>query len=128
MSRKSCGASGGNRSSHMAVWTPAKAAPIGPSANRLVPLCKRRRCRLRLSPKTCREHASKCTQTAETFPPGEQRQKFLDMAADWTRLAASIEDLEASFSRVPANANEPYRFGSRIDAQQSHTAEEEAAT
>jgi hypothetical protein len=83
-----------------------------------------------LNPKTCREHASKCTQTAETFPPGEQRQKFLEMAADWTTLAASVEDLEASFSQASANVNEPYRFGSRIDAQQSHTAEreEEAAT
>lgn len=82
-----------------------------------------------LNPKTCREHASKCTQTAETFPPGEQRQKFLDMAEDWTRLADSVEGLEASLSQAPANSNEPYRFGSRIDAQQSLTAkrEEEAA-
>jgi hypothetical protein len=76
-----------------------------------------------LNPKTCREHASKCTQTAETFPAGEQRQKFLDMAADWTRLAASVEDSEASLAQAPANENEPYRFGSRIDAQRSHTAE-----
>ena len=60
------------------------------------------------------EHASKCTQTAETFPPGEQRQKFLDMAEDWTRLANSVEGLEASLSQAPANSNEPYRFGSRI--------------
>jgi hypothetical protein len=69
-----------------------------------------------LNPKICREQASKCTQTAETFPPGEQRQRFLDMAEDWTRLADSVEGLEA-------------RFGSRIDAQQSLTAkrEEEAA-
>jgi hypothetical protein len=66
------------------------------------------------NPKTCREHASKCTQTAETFPPGEQRQKFLDMAEDWTRLAASIEDLEASLSQPPPNANEPYRFGHEL--------------
>jgi len=72
-----------------------------------------------LDPKTCREHASKCTQTAETFPPGEQRQKFLDMATDWTRLAASIEDLEASLSQASVNGNEPYRFGSRIDAQRT---------
>jgi hypothetical protein len=28
------------------------------------------------TPKTCREHASKCIQTAESFPSGEQRQKF----------------------------------------------------
>jgi len=76
-----------------------------------------------LNPKTCREHASKCTQRAETFPPGEQRQKFLDMAADWTRLAATVEDLEASSSQAPANANEPYRFGSRIYAQQLHERE-----
>jgi len=76
-----------------------------------------------LNPKICREHASKCKQTAETFPHGEQRQKFLDMAADWTRLAGSVEDLEASFSQPPGNANEPYRFGSRIDVQKSRTAE-----
>ena len=82
-----------------------------------------------LNPKTCREHASKCTQTAETFPPGEKRQKFLDMAEDWTRFAASIEDLEASLSQAAANENEPYRFGSRIEAQQSRAKhEEEAAT
>ena len=82
-----------------------------------------------LNPKICREHASKCMQTAETFPPGEHRQKFLDMAEDWTRLAASVEGLEASLSRAPANSNEPYRFGSRIDAKRSHTAErEEKAT
>ena len=74
-----------------------------------------------LNPKICREHASKCTQTAETFPPGEQRQKFLDMAEDWTRLAESVEGLEASLAQAPANSNEPYRFGSRIEAQQSLT-------
>ena len=69
-------------------------------------------------------------QTAETFPPGEQRQKFVAMAKHWTILAADVESLEAQFAKEPANTNEPYRFGSRIDAQQSHTAEreEEAAT
>jgi hypothetical protein len=67
-----------------------------------------------LNPKICREHASKCTQTGETFPPGAQRQKFLDMAEDWTRLATTIEDLEASLSLPPASANDPYRFGSGI--------------
>jgi hypothetical protein len=76
-----------------------------------------------LNPKTCREHASKCTQTAETFPPGEQRQKFLNMAEDWMRLAVSIESLEASLSQPPANdASEPYRFGSRIEAQRTGNA------
>jgi hypothetical protein len=62
--------------------------------------------------------------------PIQQRKQFLDIAEDWTRLAVSIEDLEASLSQAPANANEPYRFGSRVDAQQSRTAKrkEEAAT
>ena len=83
-----------------------------------------------LNPKTCRESHQNARKRLRHFRPERQRQKFLDMAADWTRLAASIEDLEASFSQPPANANEPYRFASRIDAQQSHTAEreEEAAT
>jgi hypothetical protein len=82
------------------------------------------------TPKICREHARKCIQTAEAFPPGEQRQKFVAMAKHWTTLAADVESLEAQLAKEPANTNEPYRFGSRIDAQQSRAAkrEEEAAT
>lgn len=71
-----------------------------------------------LTPKICREHASKCTQTAEKLPPGAQRQMFLDMAVSWLSLAAKIESSEALLASSPANdPNEPYRFGSRIDAQ-----------
>jgi hypothetical protein len=83
-----------------------------------------------LTPKICREHAWKCIQTAEAFPPGEQRQKFVAMAEHWTTLAADVESLEAQLAKEPANTNKPYRFGSRIDAQQSRTGkrEEEAAT
>jgi hypothetical protein len=82
------------------------------------------------TPKICREHASKCIQTAESFPPGGQRQKFLAMAEHWANLAADIENLEAQLAKEPVDMNEPYRFGSRIDAQQSRTAkrEEEAAS
>jgi len=83
-----------------------------------------------LTPKICREHAWKCIQTAEAFPPGEQRQKFVAMAEHWTALAADVESLEAQLAEESANTNEPYRFGSRVVAQQSRAAkrEEEAAT
>jgi hypothetical protein len=52
------------------------------------------------------------------------------MAKHWTTLAADVESLEAQLAKEPANTNEPYRFGSRIDAQQSRAAkrEEEAVT
>jgi hypothetical protein len=39
------------------------------------------------------------------------------MAEHWTTLAADVESLEAQLAKEPANRNEPYRFGSRIDAQ-----------
>ena len=74
------------------------------------------------TPKICREHARKCIQTAETFPPGEQRQKFVAMAEHWTTLAADVESLEAQLAKEPASTNEPYRFGSRIDAQRTGNA------
>ena len=69
-----------------------------------------------LTPKVCRERAWKYIQT-HSFPPGEQRQKFVAMAEHWTTLAADVESLEAQLAKEPANTNEPYRFGSRIDAQ-----------
>ena len=68
------------------------------------------------TPKTCREHAWKCIRTAETFPPGDQRQGFLAMAEHWANLAADMESLEAQLVKEPANSNDPYRFGSRIEA------------
>jgi hypothetical protein len=68
-----------------------------------------------LTSKICREHASKCTQVAETIPAGAQM--FLDMAKSWAHLAAKIEGAEtlADPSSPPANdPGEPYRFGSRF--------------
>ena len=40
-----------------------------------------------LTSKICTEHAITCIQTAEAFPPGAQREKFFDMAKQWTDLA-----------------------------------------
>ena len=48
-----------------------------------------------LTSKICREHAYKCIQTAETIPPGAQREMFFDMAKQWTDLAINIEGSEA---------------------------------
>jgi hypothetical protein len=48
-----------------------------------------------LTAKTCRDHASKCIQTAETIPSGAQREMFFDMARQWTDLAINIEGSEA---------------------------------
>jgi hypothetical protein len=69
-----------------------------------------------LTSKICRDHASKCIETAETIPPGAQREMFFDMAKQWTHLAINIESSEAlaDSSSPPANdPGEPYRFGSR---------------
>jgi hypothetical protein len=71
-----------------------------------------------LNPKICREHAAKCTQVAETCPPGDRRQMFLDMAAQWRSLAANVESSERLLQDVPANdVGEAYRFGSRIQTK-----------
>ena len=48
-----------------------------------------------LTSKICRDHASKCIQTAEAFPPGAQREMFFDMAKRWTDLAINIKGSEA---------------------------------
>ena len=48
-----------------------------------------------LTSKICTEHAITCIQTAEAFPPGAQREKFFDMAKQWTDLAINIEGTEA---------------------------------
>ena len=65
----------------------------------------------------CREHASKCVQTAEKLPPGAQRQMLLDLADSWKSLASDLESSEAVLESSPANdRNEPYRFGSRIES------------
>ena len=48
-----------------------------------------------LTSKICTEHAITCIQTAEAFPPGAQREKFFDMAKQWTDLAINIEGSEA---------------------------------
>ena len=69
-----------------------------------------------LTSKLCREHASKCIQTAEALPPGAQREMFFDLAKRWTDLAINTEGAEAlaDSSSPPLNdPDEPYRFGSR---------------
>ena len=48
-----------------------------------------------LTSKICTEHAIKCVQTAEAFPPGAQREMFFDMAKRWTDLAINIKGSEA---------------------------------
>ena len=67
-----------------------------------------------LTSKICREQASKCIETAETIPPGAQREMFFDMANRWTDLAINIESSEALADPASPPANdpgEPYRFG-----------------
>ena len=55
-----------------------------------------------LTSKICTEHAITCIQTAEAFPPGAQREKFFDMAKQWTDLAINIEGSEDSSGSVIA--------------------------
>ena len=69
-----------------------------------------------LTSKICRDHASKCIETAETIPPGPQREMFFDVAKQWTNLTNNIKVSEALADPTSPPANdpgEPYRFGSR---------------
>ena len=67
-----------------------------------------------LTSKLCRDHASKCIETAETLAPGAQREMFFDMAKRWTDLAVNIESSEALADAPPANdPGEPYRFSAQ---------------
>ena len=66
-----------------------------------------------LTSRMCREHSGKCIQTANSLPPGAQRQMFLDMAHTWIVLAAKIENAVA-LDQTNNEVDEPYRFGSRF--------------
>ncbi len=67
-------------------------------------------------PKSCRDHALKCSRLAESFPEGSARQLFAEMAATWTRRAIAAEKSAPALDQwVSLRRNEIYRFGSRID-------------
>jgi hypothetical protein len=69
------------------------------------------------NPKSCRDHALKCSRLAESFPEGSGRQLFAEMAATWTRRAIAAEkSAPAPGQWVALRGNEIYRFGSRVDA------------
>jgi len=65
-----------------------------------------------LTSRICREHSGKCIQTANSLPPGAQREMFLDMANTWIVLAAKIENAEVLDQTDEMDG--PYRFGSRF--------------
>lgn len=68
-------------------------------------------------PKSCRDHAVKCSRLAESFREGSARQLFAEMAATWTRRAIAAETSAAALDQwVALRENEMYRFGSRVDA------------
>ena len=64
-------------------------------------------------PKSCRDHALKCSRLAESFPEGSARQLFAEMAATWTRRAVAAENSAPALDQW---VDEIYRFGSRVDA------------
>ena len=67
-------------------------------------------------PKSCRDHALKCSRLAESFPEGSARQLFVEMAATWTRRAIAAEKSAPALDQwVALRGNETYRFGSRVD-------------
>jgi hypothetical protein len=72
------------------------------------------------NPKNCRNHALKCSRLAESLPEGSARQLFAEMAATWTRKAIEAEKFTSVLDQVLARGNDPYRFGSRVDAQDHH--------
>ena len=65
----------------------------------------------------CREHASKCIETAKTLPPGAQHEMFLVMATQWADVSARIEGSEALVDPASPPANdpgEPYRLAQEL--------------
>jgi len=65
-----------------------------------------------LTSKICREHSAKCVQTANSLPPGPQREMFQDMALRWTILAAKIKSAEELDQTTKTDA-----ASSRVDAK-----------
>jgi hypothetical protein len=66
-------------------------------------------------PKSCRDHALKCSRLAESLPEGSARQLFAEMAAAWTRRAIAAEKSAPAPDRwVALRENETYRFGSQV--------------
>ena len=74
-----------------------------------------------LTSKICPEHAITCIQTAEAFPPGAQREKFFDMAKQWTDLAINIEGSEALADPSSPPANDPVPFRTVVAPLSSRT-------
>lgn len=68
-------------------------------------------------PKNCRNHALKCSRLAESLPEGSARQLFAEMAATWTRKAIEAEKFTPILDQVLPHGDDPYSFGSRVDAQ-----------
>jgi hypothetical protein len=68
------------------------------------------------NPMNCRSHALKCSLLADSLPEGSARQLFAEMAATWTRKAIEAEKFTPVLGQVLPRGNEPYRFGSRVDA------------
>jgi len=67
-----------------------------------------------LTSEICREHSAKCVQTANSLPPGPQREMFQDMALRWTMLAAKIESAELDqITKTDAAKVVPLRLASR---------------
>jgi hypothetical protein len=72
-------------------------------------------------PKSCRDHALKCSRLAESFPEGSARQLFAEMAATWTRRAIAAEKCAPALDQsVALRGNDIYRFGSRVDTNDHH--------
>ena len=72
-----------------------------------------------LTSKICTEHAIKCIQTAEAFPPGAQREMFFDMAKQWTDLAINIEGSEALADPSSPPAIDPGELIGSVHCQRS---------
>jgi hypothetical protein len=69
------------------------------------------------NPKDCRGHAMKCSRLAQSLPEGAARQLFAEMAATWMSKAFEAEKFTPVVDQVLSRGDEPYRFGSRVDAR-----------
>ena len=46
-------------------------------------------------PKDCRQHAANCMQLAESAISPDLRQRLIDLAKQWDRIAVELEDTQA---------------------------------
>jgi len=62
-------------------------------------------------PKECREHAKNCVELAEHASTAQGRQKFIDLAETWLKLAREIEGVQGFLEAMDGAAFDMPKVG-----------------